>query len=227
MMRVITCEWCGKTIETQRRRKRFCDKSCSAKWRVRQPQFRVPYSDERRSASAARMRQQNADPRFRESLRRYLGSDRNPFRDPAKRAEMAPKVYSKLAAGGWRHLRGGNGRGLTVPQRMLSEALGWATEYVVPCGARRDGYPTAYKIDLANPDAMVGVEVDGMSHMAADRKCEDAKKEAFLSSLGWTIIRVRNAEVLADLDGVVRAIQSACPSSTFAQAPATTSPMAS
>ena len=94
---------------------------------------------------------------------------------------------------------GGNGRPLPAPQRILAEILGWPTEHAVPTGTwRGSGYPTAYKVDIANPEEMIAVEVDGSSRNSPSGRARDAKKDAFLAGRGWTVLRFSNREVLAD-----------------------------
>jgi len=93
---------------------------------------------------------------------------------------------------------GGKGRGLTEPQKILLRALGdgWEAEYPVPVNPRRDGLPTCYYLDLANPVMMVAIEVDGATHYLAEVKEADAKKTAFLNGRGWTVFRFWNREIL-------------------------------
>lgn len=101
-------------------------------------------------------------------------------------------------------IKGGNGRGLTTPQRVLLDALGegWEAEFSVSTGGRGHGYPTCYKIDIANPESMVAIELDGNSHVNAEEI--DNRKDAFLESRGWKVIRLKNREVARDLDGCVQ-----------------------
>jgi len=92
----------------------------------------------------------------------------------------------------------GNGRGLTVPQEALLMWLGdgWVSEFTVPTLKPRNGtYPTAFKIDIANPSEMIAVEVDGASH-SGKRLEEDRRKDALLVELGWSVYRVKNASAL-------------------------------
>lgn len=224
----LVCEWCGKPFEPKDHsgKRRFCGRSCSAKWRMSQPEYKVRLTPEQRVAASERMKRQSQDPAFVAARDEYLNSERNHFRDPEKRVEIQAKVHAKLRANGYAQFKGGNGRGLTVPQQMLVDALGWQPEYAVSCGKnpKARGLPSCYKIDLAEPALMIGIEVDGHSHSAAARKLEDAKKDAFLSSLGWRIIRFKNADILKDLPRVLEQIEGAVRSSTSRQAPTTTSP---
>ena len=94
---------------------------------------------------------------------------------------------------GFAGTRGGNGKGPTVPEQALMAELGegWVYQHSIPTRKPRGrGYPTVYKVDLAKPGCKVAVEVDGSSHNG--RRAFDVKKDKFLSSLGWTVIRVPN-----------------------------------
>jgi hypothetical protein len=155
---------------------------------------------------AAQAMQRNwENPRFVARLQEYLHSDRNPFLNDAVRA----KARDTLVADGYSMLNGGNGTGLTVPQRMLADRLGWPTEFIVrtkmPPGS---GYPSHYKVDIADPTSLVGVEVDGHSHALVRRAALDVKKDEFLESLGWLVIRVTNREVMEDCEGRAQHIVS-------------------
>jgi hypothetical protein len=117
-------------------------------------------------------------------------------------------------------VRGGNGRGQTVPQQALMSALGdgWEPELVVPTGLHSSGYPTHYKCDIANPQALVVVEVDGPSHSAASRRAQDERKQEFLESKGWRVFRVSNREAFSDpvavasriIETTLRGVESGC-----------------
>jgi len=95
--------------------------------------------------------------------------------------------------------RGGNGQLLSLPQLALLHALGegWESEFPVALGKpRQEGLPTCYKLDLANPQLKIGIEVDGASHATIERREQDARKISTLSALGWCVYRVSNARAL-------------------------------
>lgn len=118
--------------------------------------------------------------------------------NPMTRPEVRAKVSRRLKEiGHGPSERGGNGRGLTRPQAILLSALGpgWEAEFALSLGRRTPGYPTHYKIDVACPARRIAIEVDGPSHHS--RKAQDAKKDAKLASLGWTVLRFWNREILA------------------------------
>ena len=110
-------------------------------------------------------------------------------------------------------IHGGNGTGLTKPQKKLLDLLGkgWTAELPVKIGEYlKDEYntPWNYKIDLANKDLKLGVECDGNSHHSLTRKQQDAKKDAVLGLLGWTVLRFKNEQILTDPDLVMAEIMS-------------------
>lgn len=220
----LKCEWCGISFQRQKRQ-RFCSPSCSAKWRMSRPDFVAKLNTPRRAEVCRQvMLRLRRNPQAMENLRSYLLSNRNPFRDPVKRSEFSNKTHQKLLASGYRMLNGGNGRGPTRPQLLLSRVLGWPIEYIVPTKGL-PGYPSHYKLDIANPELKIAIEVDGVSHLSKAIQAKDIKKTRFLEERGWTVLRFRNAEVLENLSAVLRVIQEAMSSTTSKQHPETTSPM--
>lgn len=107
-------------------------------------------------------------------------------------------------------IRGGNGQAMPVPQRILLAALGegWYAEHAVPTKEPKINkkYPTCYKIDIANPKLMIGIEVDGGSHCTLERQKQDLKKELLLKSLGWDVLRFKNEEVMSNILNVLKII---------------------
>jgi len=126
------------------------------------------------------------------------------------RPEVRAKVSTKLRAMGWGPtVRGGNGTPPPQAQMLLACALGWEMEVAVLTRSKPGmGYPNCYKLDIANRDLKVGVEVDGLSHNLIARKIQDAKKDQFLESIGWKVLRFTNAEVLGDLQKCVQMVLS-------------------
>ncbi len=201
----VTCEWCGvvsqKILRAKDRGKRFCDRSCSAKSRMSRPGYAKSLATPKlRETSRENMKKLRERPDVQAKLAAHLAGPGNPVRDPANRI----KAHAILRERGYSMLNGGNGRGLTAAQSLLQQRLGWAAEFVVPTQVPRGrGYPTAYKLDLADPVLRIGIELDGHSHCSAAVKEKDAKKTALLESLGWTVLRFQNSEVIADLDSVI------------------------
>jgi type I restriction enzyme M protein len=69
-----------------------------------------------------------------------------------------------------------------------------------------------YIVDLFCAEHSLVVELDGSVHEKSDRRKADTKRDAYLRSLGHTILRFPNARVLDDPEGLVREIIQALPS---------------
>jgi len=119
----------------------------------------------------------------------------NPMANMISRAKMKTSLSGHAPS-----VRGGNGHGATVAEQLLAEALGWETNVIVCTGRREDGYPTHYKLDVANQEKRVCIEIDGPSHRAISRQEQDKKKENFLQNRGWLVLRFSNQEVLQNLE---------------------------
>lgn len=96
-------------------------------------------------------------------------------------------------------IQGGNGRGLTIPQKSLLDELTKRgltpiPEYVIPTRMRPLGYPTHYKIDLALPELKIAIEIDGGSHGSLKVQEADRRKTAFLTGCGWHVLRFTNQQ---------------------------------
>lgn len=95
-------------------------------------------------------------------------------------------------------IQGGNGKPFPEAQLALIGGLGegWVPEFAVPTKIPKGmGYPTCYKIDIANPRLMIGIEVDGASHSSRTNRERDQKKTALLATFGWKIFRITNKQV--------------------------------
>jgi hypothetical protein len=131
---------------------------------------------------------------------------KNPMRDPEVRAKMS-ETHKRI--GHKPKFQGGNGRGPTEPQQRLAKALGWPMEIAIRTLKKRgSGYPTSYKVDIADGANMIAIEVDGGSHLSLKGQAMDAKKTELLSSLGWTVLRFSNQEVMERLEECVQTVMS-------------------
>jgi very-short-patch-repair endonuclease len=68
--------------------------------------------------------------------------------------------------------------------------------------------PKRYSIDLANPETMTAVEIDGPSHNSPKRRDSDRRKDSALRALGWSVLRFSNQEVMHSLLTVVEQVRS-------------------
>lgn len=185
------CAWCKVKPIAPTPGSRFCGTSCSAKWRMSQPEIRARvFTPELRAKQSKAQRARNkAHPELAvESSRRMI--ERNPMRDPKTRKKVSE---AHRQAGHRPPFLGGNGRPIAKPQAKLAAALGWICEFVVRTNRTR---PTHYKVDIANPSTKVAVEVDGPSHNSLKVQAADARKTAFLEAIGWLVLRVSNEDAL-------------------------------
>ncbi len=92
----------------------------------------------------------------------------------------------------------------------LPEVLLWQALRKRPAGLKfRHEHATGeYSLDFYCGDARLAIEVDGEGHEFGDRLARDARRDAWLSRFGIATLRVPAAEVLYDLDAVVRGIVS-------------------
>ena len=146
----------------------------------------------------------------RDCVRKRLSErmkNHNPMHDPATREKM---INAMKKHGVKPRVLGGNGRGLTKGQKLLLAWLGrgWWPELVIPTEISAPDVPTNYKVDIANIWYGIAIEIDGGSHKGAVARAEDARKEAFLKSKGWNVLRFRNKEVLTETERVKAEILS-------------------
>ena len=65
-----------------------------------------------------------------------------------------------------------------------------------------------YLLDFADPVRKLNIEVDGPEHFVEDKLEADKVRDEWLTSQGWTILRVTNEEVLSSIDSVQEKIRS-------------------
>lgn len=144
---------------------------------------------------------------------RRKNAERMKKHNPMENEQSRKKMTKALRVMGHKPtVLGGNGRGYTEAQKVLARKLGrgWWVELPVPTGQCRDesGLPTNFKIDIANIYYGIAIELDGRGHYGNIAKAEDERKEKFLKSKGWTVLRFWNNQVLHDLDSVMEEITS-------------------
>lgn len=166
----------------------FCSKTCSGKYRSR-----------RSSETMSRTNLQHASARMRAN---------NPMKSKDSREKMRATI---LAMGHQPKVRGGNGREPTKAETMLHillSGIGFEMQHPIRTRMPRgSGYPTTYKPDAANQTLMIAIEADGASH-CGHRLVLDAKKDKFLSGLGWTVLRFSNARILNQPASVLETVMS-------------------
>ena len=65
-------------------------------------------------------------------------------------------------------------------------------------------------LDFACLERRLALEVDGMAHDLGDRPERDRRRDGFLQSRGFDVLRIRATDILANLDVVIVAIVDAC-----------------
>lgn len=131
--------------------------------------------------------------------RRHLLSARMKQKNPTKMPGVLERISTSMRGRTFLS-RGGNGQ-LTVPQMKLAELTGLPTEFAVITGEARNHFksvPHCYKVDLACPEVKLAIEVDGNTHKTKRWKFLDARKTEILNSIGWTVLRFWNKEVMED-----------------------------
>jgi very-short-patch-repair endonuclease len=73
-------------------------------------------------------------------------------------------------------------------------------------GFRRQMPVAGYIVDFACPSKKLIVEVDGSQHAAEPVASRDDDRTAKLESLGWTVLRFWNDDILRDIDNVCQHI---------------------
>jgi len=90
----------------------------------------------------------------------------------------------------------------------LPEVLLWRELRKRPDGLKfRHQHPAGpYSLDFYRSEVDLAIEVDGESHERGDQPERDAARDAWLKARDVGILRIPAAEVLRDLDAVVRHI---------------------
>ena len=65
-----------------------------------------------------------------------------------------------------------------------------------------------YIVDFYSPKIKLAIEIDGKSHDRESKREYDSTREEEIKRLGINMLRFRNHEVLEDMDGVVRKIET-------------------
>ncbi|WP_174298464.1 endonuclease domain-containing protein [Sphingomonas bacterium] len=108
-------------------------------------------------------------------------------------------------------------RAMTLPEVLLWQAL-----RPRPAGLRfRRQHPAGrYVLDFFCPAHRLAVEVDGEAHSRGSQPRHDAARDDWLRGQGVRVLRVPAADVLNDLEAVVRYIvATAVPGSSYPSVP--------
>jgi hypothetical protein len=199
-----TCAWCAEPTEVSgvrglervRRGRVYCTPACLKLRRALTARETMIKTN--RVHASARMSRRNAE------------------RTPEQQARITAGIRLAIAEQRmtpWGGRRAGNGKAPTQSEQVVHAALsplGFTLNGIISTGQRRPGVPTHYKLDLICADRKLVVEVDGSSHKG--RGAQDARKDDWLTSHGWKVLRVP-----APLpDGAIRWLLDECsPSKSF------------
>jgi len=148
-------------------------------------------------------------PEVQAKLREYRQSDRNPINDP----DVRRRALEAAKAKGYGHFLHGGNQPMPKPQQALADRLGWETEVVVRTNqltgrarsrTEKATPPYKYTLDIAERSLRIDIEVDGPCHRS--RKERDARRDAKMMSLGWTVLRFTNREIQDDLEAVTQRV---------------------
>jgi hypothetical protein len=194
-METVICTWCKAPINTPTKWQKYYFKS---KGRVYcQKACGMAYTGSISSETMARTNRKYASARMKTNNPMARPGSLEKMKDTLKRIGHKPPV------------QGGNGRGMSPAEQCLSLASGLLPYVVSTHMGRNNGYPTNYKLDLANPKHMLAIEIDGASHGLLKRQAQDRKKEDFLRTLGWMVLRFTNKQALEDTANCVSQIKAA------------------
>ena len=98
-------------------------------------------------------------------------------------------------------------RDMTLPEGMLWQVLRQRPD---GCNFRRQHPIGRCVVDFYCAAAHLVIEVDGGSHSMGDRPEQDIRRDNWLRTRGFRIIRFRAIDVINDLPSVVTTITLAC-----------------
>jgi very-short-patch-repair endonuclease len=65
-----------------------------------------------------------------------------------------------------------------------------------------------YIVDFYCPEQSLVIEVDGDSHAEDEQIQKDQRRNKYLQSLGLRVVRYRNDDIMKNLDGVLKDLQT-------------------
>ncbi len=92
---------------------------------------------------------------------------------------------------------------MTGPEKRL-----WAELRKLDLHVRRQVPMGGYIADFAIHGVKLIIEVDGARHDLPENEAHDALRDDWFKSQGYRTLRVRNGQILNDLNGVIDLIQS-------------------
>jgi hypothetical protein len=187
------CHWCSNefftTIKWQKyhitaKRNVYCSIKCSKNFSKKIS--RETLIETNKKYASARMKKNNPS-FYPENLKKARQT-----KIKNKTLNLAPKI------------QGGNGKELPLTVKLLNKKLNWHTTYIVKTFLKSP-YPSHYKLEIANPEKKIYIEIDGNSSYS--RKEQSLRKEEFLIYSGWKLFRFKNKEIFNNLNECVEIIK--------------------
>lgn len=196
------CEYCGALLPEDKVKKgrRFCNNSCSAKWRVSKigvPKMTKEQIENLREINRIAMKNRWLDDSFRENNRKRMTENNPVHMEGVKEKAIATRMKNNSYTNNFNNC--GNGK-ISEAERVAGTVLfelGFEYNKVFGTKTLRDlyhdeNYPKNYKPDFFNGDFII--EIDGDSHKYT--KDIDDKKERFFEHLGIKTFRFTNDFVM-------------------------------
>lgn len=196
------CEWCGNEFETENnshgRKKRFCNTSCSAKWRINTYGV-AEKTDAGRKKLSEQMKKNWETTTLRENNKKRM-TENNPM---SSQKTIEKMLATRKNNGSYSNNFNNCGNGhISYAEKIAGSVLfefGFEYNKVFCTKTLRDlypeeNYPKNYKPDFFNGSIII--EIDGESHNRPRQKEIDAKKERFFEHLGIKTFRYSNDFVL-------------------------------
>lgn len=152
------------------------------------------HSKESREKATAALRKNAADPEWRAMVAKVT---KDALNDPEIRQRHLDGIRRSQQKHGI-NFRGGNGQEPIPLVRTLEPIFG-PMGFVRECVILTRDYdgpeiklPNSYKVDFGNKETKVAIELDGPAHDSPDKREKDRKKQAVLTFLGWTVLRLKH-----------------------------------
>lgn len=106
--------------------------------------------------------------------------------DPTVKAKISAKVRTAHADGRIKPWKARKRTNISYPEQFTMGILNQAE-----IAYEHEKKVGKYFIDFAIEDKMVALEIDGSQHDWPERKQKDQEKDAYLTSLGWSVVRIK------------------------------------
>lgn len=197
------CEFCGKQFKVKDTvhgmRKRFCNASCSAKWRTQKYGVAKKSEDGKKRLSVL-MKSRWEDKDFRDSVISRMYTDNPSFnRDNIEKAKRTKLQRGYVPNNNFKY---GNGKLSEYESKVYDKLIncGFYYNYAINTKLARDAFPSKhyahnYKPDFTNISKHLCIEIDGKNHKEKSVRELDKKKDECLEFLGFTVMRFTHNDI--------------------------------